>query len=115
MIEFSDLASLIHRIHHQLGIAVDWFTDVFLQVGLVAVIWVGYVRHWVSSNLAFNVTAVGRVSLRSSQLTISPKAAKEEVFVRHPRETVSNPATNMHIHSSELNTVLKSRKLDRWI
>lgn len=104
MIEFSDLASLIHHICQRFGIAVDWFTDVFLQVGLVAVIWVGYVRHWVSSDLTFNVTAVGRVSLRSSPLTISPKAAKEGSFVNHPRETVSNPATNMHTHSSELNT-----------
>lgn len=114
MIEFSDLVSLIHRIRQTFGIAADWIIDVFLQVGLVAVIWVGYVRHWVSSNLAFNVTAVGRVSLRSSPLTISPKAAKE-VFVSHPRETVSNPATNMNTHSSELNTVFRSRKLDRWI
>lgn len=49
MIKFSDLAVLIHRIHQHLGIALDWFIDVFIQVGLIAVIWVGYVRHWVSS------------------------------------------------------------------
>lgn len=48
MIEFTDFLMLIHQINETFGIAVDWFSDTFVQVGLGVVIWTGYVRHWVS-------------------------------------------------------------------
>lgn len=48
MIKFSDFTVLIQQINATFGIAAEWFSDAFIQVGLGVVIWVGYVRHWVS-------------------------------------------------------------------
>jgi hypothetical protein len=48
MIEFVDFVALIHQVNETFGTALDWLSDTCMNVGLVAVIWVGYLRHWVS-------------------------------------------------------------------
>lgn len=48
MIEYNDLRSLIHYINETFGAVLERLSEIFVQVGLGVVIWVGYVRHWVS-------------------------------------------------------------------
>lgn len=54
MIEMKGLMFLYNQMNETFGNAVEWLSDAFVQVGLGVVIWVGYVRHWVS--VAFNVS-----------------------------------------------------------
>lgn len=56
MIEYNNFLTLIHQISESFGIALDWFSDTFIQVGLGVVIWVGYVRHWVSTENYFSMS-----------------------------------------------------------
>jgi hypothetical protein len=52
MIEYNDLRPLIHYINETFGAVLERLGEAFVQVGLGVVIWVGYVRHWVSSKAA---------------------------------------------------------------
>lgn len=56
MIELNDFLVLIHQFSETFGILFDWLGDVFMQVGLGVVIWVGYVRHWVSNEFFFSMS-----------------------------------------------------------
>jgi len=48
MIQYSNLLLLVHLVHEKIWRAADWLSDMFAQVGLGVIIWVGYVRYWVS-------------------------------------------------------------------